>query len=143
MSWEALQPLEFHLFDHASNRLGLGLKNHEESLNMKLQTSLGKYGEEYIVSTTPIFENLIGKVIMGILNSPVKACHYVAVELLGRLIINPDNKAFLLSFFPHIHKCLIDLINLPIIDARAAAIGSLYNFDEVNMDYRLKIASER
>ncbi|XP_050921255.1 putative E3 ubiquitin-protein ligase LIN-1 isoform X2 [Lathyrus oleraceus] len=57
---EALQPLEFHLFDHASSRLRLGLKNHEESSNMKLQTSLGKYGEEYIVNTASIFESLIG-----------------------------------------------------------------------------------
>ncbi|CAI8584680.1 unnamed protein product [Vicia faba] len=56
---EALQPLEFHLFDHASSRLRLGLKNHEESSNMKLQTSLGKYGEEYIVNTASIFESLI------------------------------------------------------------------------------------
>lgn len=57
---EALQPLEFHLFDHASSRLRLGLKNHEESSNMKLKTSLGKYGEEYIVNTASIFESLIG-----------------------------------------------------------------------------------
>lgn len=90
-----------------------------------------------------ITDKRVGKVIMGILNSPIKACHYVAAELLGRLIINPDNEAFLLSLFPQIHKCLIDLIKLPTIDARAAAIGSLYNIDEVNMDYRLKIASER
>ncbi|KAI5438460.1 hypothetical protein KIW84_024265 [Lathyrus oleraceus] len=49
MSQEALQPLEFHLFDHESSRLRLGLKNHEESSNMKLQTTLGKCGEEYII----------------------------------------------------------------------------------------------
>ncbi|KAI5391250.1 hypothetical protein KIW84_076192 [Lathyrus oleraceus] len=42
-----------------------------------------------------------------------------------------------------IHKRLIDLISLPAIDAQAAAIGALYNLAEVNMDCRLKIASER
>jgi hypothetical protein len=42
-----------------------------------------------------------------------------------------------------IHKRLIDLISLPASDAQAAAIGALYNLAEVNMDCRLKIASER
>ncbi|KAK7284071.1 hypothetical protein RJT34_18808 [Clitoria ternatea] len=60
------------------------------------------------------------------LGSTVKAWHCVAAELLGRLIINPDNEPFLLPFFP-----------------QAAAIGALYNLAEVNMDCRLKIASER
>ncbi|GAU41763.1 hypothetical protein TSUD_13640 [Trifolium subterraneum] len=81
--------------------------------------------------------------IMGILNSPVKAWHCAAAELLGRLIINPDNEPFLVPFFPQIHKRLIDLISLPATDAQAAAIGALYNLAEVNMDCRLKIASER
>ncbi|XP_050888505.1 armadillo repeat-containing protein LFR [Lathyrus oleraceus] len=90
-----------------------------------------------------ITEKRAVQAIMGILNSPVKAWHCAAAELLGRLIINPDNEPFLLSFFPQIHKRLIDLISLPAIDAQAAAIGALYNLAEVNMDCRLKIASER
>jgi hypothetical protein len=57
---EALQPLEFHLFDHASSKHRLGPKYHEESSKMKLQTSLEKCGEEYIVNTASIFESLIG-----------------------------------------------------------------------------------
>lgn len=56
---EALQPLEFHLFDHASRNHRLGQKNREESSKMKLQTSLEKCGEEYIVDTASIFESLI------------------------------------------------------------------------------------
>jgi hypothetical protein len=40
--------------------------------------------------------------IMGILNSPVKAWHCAAAELLGRLIINPDNEPFLIPFFPQV-----------------------------------------
>ncbi|XP_057428624.1 armadillo repeat-containing protein LFR [Lotus japonicus] len=81
--------------------------------------------------------------IMGMLESTVKAWHCAAAELLGRLIINPDNEPFLLPFFPQIHKRLVDLISLPALDAQAAAIGALYNLAEVNMDCRLKIASER
>lgn len=86
---EALQPLEFHLFDHHGSKHQLGRKNHEESPNMKLQTSyslgnfnevcstsrrsewreselkhpygLEKCGEEYIIDTASnIFESLIG-----------------------------------------------------------------------------------
>lgn len=34
--------------------------------------------------------------IMGMLGSSVKAWHCAAAELLGRLIINPDNEPFLL-----------------------------------------------
>ncbi|KAI5382553.1 hypothetical protein KIW84_070113 [Lathyrus oleraceus] len=68
---------------------------------------------------------------MGILNSPVKAWHCAAAELSGRLIINPDNEPFLLSFFPQIHKRLIDLIRLPAIDAQAAAIGALVNLQSI------------
>ncbi|KAI5387511.1 hypothetical protein KIW84_073572 [Lathyrus oleraceus] len=59
---------------------------------------------------------------MGILNSPVKAWHCAAAELPGRLIINPDNEPFLLSFFPQIHKRLINLIRLPAIDAQKYAL---------------------
>ncbi|KAJ6769047.1 ARMADILLO REPEAT-CONTAINING PROTEIN LFR-LIKE [Salix koriyanagi] len=80
---------------------------------------------------------------MGMLGSAVKAWHCAAAELLGRLIINPDNEPFLLPFFPQIHKRLVDLMSSPAIDAQAAAVGALYNLAEVNMDCRLKLASER
>lgn len=45
---------------------------------------------------------------MGMLGSAVKSWHCAAAELLGRLIINPDNEPFLLpfvsqvNFVPHI-----------------------------------------
>ncbi|KAH7522224.1 hypothetical protein FEM48_Zijuj07G0115700 [Ziziphus jujuba var. spinosa] len=81
--------------------------------------------------------------IMGVLGSTVKAWHCAAAELLGRLIINPDNGPFLLNFVPQIHKRLVDLMSLPALDAQAAAVGALYNLAEVNMDCRLKLASER
>lgn len=42
-----------------------------------------------------------------------------------------------------IHKRLVDLLSLPVIDAQAAAVGALYNLVEVNMDCRLKLATER
>uniref|UniRef100_A0A2P2JLX7 SWI/SNF-like complex subunit BAF250 C-terminal domain-containing protein n=2 Tax=Rhizophora mucronata TaxID=61149 RepID=A0A2P2JLX7_RHIMU len=81
--------------------------------------------------------------VMKVLGSAVKAWHCAAAELIGRLIINPDNEPFLLPFIPQIHKRLVDLISLPAIDAQAAAVGALYNLAEVNMDCRLKLASER
>ncbi|CAL0328085.1 unnamed protein product [Lupinus luteus] len=90
-----------------------------------------------------ITEKSAVQAIMGMLESTVKAWHCAAAELLGRLIINPDNEPFLLPFFPQIHKRLVDLISFPALDAQAAAIGALYNLAEVNMDCRLKIASER
>lgn len=40
--------------------------------------------------------------IMGMLGSAVKAWHCAAAELLGRLIINPDNEPFLLPFVPQV-----------------------------------------
>lgn len=40
--------------------------------------------------------------IMGMLASGVKAWHCAASELLGRLIINPDNEPFLLPFAPQV-----------------------------------------
>ncbi|KAH9764724.1 armadillo repeat-containing protein LFR [Citrus sinensis] len=73
----------------------------------------------------------------------VTAWHCAAAELLGRLIINPDNEPFLLPFVPQIHKRLVDLMSLPAFDAQAAAVGALYNLAEVNVDCRLKLASER
>ncbi|KAF5205111.1 Armadillo repeat-containing protein lfr [Thalictrum thalictroides] len=81
--------------------------------------------------------------IMGILGSSVKAWNCAAAELLGRLIINPDNEPFLLPFAPQIYRRLVDLLSLPAADAQAAAVGALYNLSEVSMDCRLKIASER
>ncbi|KAI4317919.1 hypothetical protein L6164_025747 [Bauhinia variegata] len=90
-----------------------------------------------------ITEKRAVQAIMGMLESTVKAWHCSAAELLGRLIINPDNEPFLLPFFPQIHKRLVDLISLPALDAQATAIGALYNLAEVNMDSRLKIASDR
>ncbi|XP_054820215.1 armadillo repeat-containing protein LFR [Prosopis cineraria] len=90
-----------------------------------------------------ITEKRAVKAIMGMLESTVKVWHCAAAELLGRLIINPDNEPFLLPFFPQIHKRLVDLISQPAFDAQAAAVGALYNLAEVNMDCRLKIASER
>ncbi|KMT03836.1 hypothetical protein BVRB_8g188410 [Beta vulgaris subsp. vulgaris] len=80
---------------------------------------------------------------MGMLDSQVKAWHCAAAELLGRLIINPDNETFLLPFATQIYKRLVDLLSLPAVDAQAAAVGALYNLVEVNMDCRLKLASER
>jgi hypothetical protein len=45
--------------------------------------------------------------IMGMLGSAVKAWHCAAAELLGRLIINPDNEPFLLPFFPQVDFSLL------------------------------------
>lgn len=42
-----------------------------------------------------------------------------------------------------LHKRLVDLVSFPAFDAQAAAVGALYNLAEVNMDCRLKLASER
>ncbi|GAV69570.1 hypothetical protein CFOL_v3_13071 [Cephalotus follicularis] len=90
-----------------------------------------------------ITEKRAVQAIMGMLASSVKAWHCAAAELLGRLIINPDNEPFLLPFVPQIHKRLVDLMSIQASDAQAAAVGALYNLSEVNMDCRLKLASER
>lgn len=42
-----------------------------------------------------------------------------------------------------IHKRLIDLLSFPAYEAQGAAVGALYNLAEVNMDCKLKLASER
>ncbi|AQK53265.1 hypothetical protein ZEAMMB73_Zm00001d050928 [Zea mays] len=81
--------------------------------------------------------------IMGMLSSSVKPWHCAAAELIGRLIINPDNEPFLLPIIPQIYKRLVDLLSVPAYDAQAAAVSALYNVAEVNMDCRLKLASER
>ncbi|KAL6970495.1 hypothetical protein U1Q18_048766 [Sarracenia purpurea var. burkii] len=90
-----------------------------------------------------ITEKRAVQAIMGMLGSSVKAWHCAAAELLGRLIINPDNEPFILPFAPQIYKRLVDLLSFPAVDAQAAAVGALYNLAEVNMDARLKLASER
>lgn len=81
--------------------------------------------------------------LMGVLGSAVKAWHCAAAELTGRLLINPDNEPFLLASATQINKRLVDIMSQPAIDAQAAAIGALYNLSEINMDCRLKLASER
>uniref|UniRef100_A0A7N0UE11 SWI/SNF-like complex subunit BAF250 C-terminal domain-containing protein n=2 Tax=Kalanchoe fedtschenkoi TaxID=63787 RepID=A0A7N0UE11_KALFE len=90
-----------------------------------------------------ITEKSAVQTILRMLGSPIKAWHCAAAELIGRLIINPDNEPYILPFFPQIHKRLVDLLTLPTMDAQAAAVGALYNLTEVNMDCRLKLASER
>ncbi|CAE5968277.1 unnamed protein product [Arabidopsis arenosa] len=81
--------------------------------------------------------------VVGILDSSVKSWNCAAAELLGRLIINPDNEPFISPLIPQIHKRLVDLLSIQAVDAQAAAVGALYNLVEVNMDCRLKLASER
>ncbi|EYU41424.1 hypothetical protein ABFS82_07G038600 [Erythranthe guttata] len=80
---------------------------------------------------------------MGMLGSSLKAWHCAGAELLGRLILNPDNEPFLMPFAPQIYKRLVEMLNFTVSDAQAAAVGALYNLAEVNMDCRLKLASER
>lgn len=41
--------------------------------------------------------------IMGVLSSSVKPWHCAAAELIGRLIINPDNEPFLLPVIPQVN----------------------------------------
>ncbi|KAK1418817.1 hypothetical protein QVD17_27964 [Tagetes erecta] len=90
-----------------------------------------------------ITEKRAVQAIVGILGSSIKAWHCAAAELLGRVIINPDNEPFLLPSSSQIYKRLVDLLSFPAVDAQAAAVGALYNLAEVNMDCRLKLASER
>ncbi|KAL8210296.1 hypothetical protein R6Q57_007028 [Mikania cordata] len=90
-----------------------------------------------------ITEKRAVQAIVGLLGSSIKVWHCAAAELLGRVIINPDNEPFLLPSASQIYKRLVDLLSLPAIDAQAAAVGALYNLAEVNMDCRLKLASER
>ncbi|KAL5702151.1 hypothetical protein ACHQM5_027400 [Ranunculus cassubicifolius] len=90
-----------------------------------------------------ISEKRAVQAIMGILGSSIRTWHCAAAELLGRLIINPDNEPFLLPFAPQIYKRLVDLLSMPAPEGQAAAVGALYNLSEVSMDCRLKLASER
>jgi hypothetical protein len=43
---------------------------------------------------------------MGVLSSSVKPWHCAAAELIGRLIINPDNEPFLLPVIPQVNVFL-------------------------------------
>lgn len=88
-------------------------------------------------------EKRAAQAIVGLLESSVKAWHCGAAEFLGRIIINPDNEPLLLPFVPRIYKRLVDLLSFQTLEAQAAAIGALYNLVDVNMDCRLKLASER
>ncbi|KAK6146001.1 hypothetical protein DH2020_019870 [Rehmannia glutinosa] len=90
-----------------------------------------------------ITEKRAVQAIMGMLGSAVRGWHCTAAELLGRMILNPDNEPFLLPFAPQIYKRLVDIMSFPAGDAQAAAVSALYNLAEVNMDCRLKLASER
>ncbi|KAK8943683.1 hypothetical protein KSP40_PGU006423 [Platanthera guangdongensis] len=81
--------------------------------------------------------------IIKMLESSIKSWHCAAAELLGRLIINPDNEPFLLSSAAQIYKRLVDLLGANAADSQAAAVGALYNLVEVNIDCRLKLGSER
>lgn len=94
-------------------------------------------------SHAPITEKRAVEAIVGMLESPVKAWHCAAAELVGRLIVNPDNEPFVLPFAPQVYKRLVDLLSFPGADAQAAAVAALYNLAEVNMDCRLRLASER
>ncbi|CAA7012838.1 unnamed protein product [Microthlaspi erraticum] len=98
-------------------------------------------------SLKPSFININEKqavqAVVGILDSSVKAWNCAAAELLGRLIINPDNEPFISPLIPQILRRLVDLISIPAVDAQAAAVGAIYNLVEVNMDCKLKLASER
>lgn len=94
-------------------------------------------------SHAPITEKRAVEAIVGMLESPVKAWHCAAAELVGRLIVNPDNEPFVLPFAPQVYKRLVDLLSFPGADAQAAAVAALYNLAEVNMDCRLRLANER
>ncbi|KAL3677054.1 hypothetical protein R1sor_027002 [Riccia sorocarpa] len=83
------------------------------------------------------------QVMLGMLESQVRGWHCSAAELIGRLVVNPDNEAFILPFVPQIYRRLVDLLGLPATDAQAAAVAALYNFAEINMDCRLRLANER
>jgi hypothetical protein len=80
---------------------------------------------------------------MTMLESPVRVWHCSAAELLGRLVVNPDNEPFLLPHAPQIYRRLVELLGMPTADAQAAAVAALYNFAEINTDCRLSLASER
>uniref|UniRef100_A0A7C8YMN8 SWI/SNF-like complex subunit BAF250 C-terminal domain-containing protein n=1 Tax=Opuntia streptacantha TaxID=393608 RepID=A0A7C8YMN8_OPUST len=122
----------------------------EELVTNALETlvNLGPFLDLRIFSSSkPSFIDITEKravqAIMGMLDSQIKAWHCAAAELLGRMIINPDNEPFLLPFVTQIYKRLVDLLGFSAYDSQAAAVGALYHLAEVNMDCRLKLASDR
>ncbi|KAK6929884.1 hypothetical protein RJ641_003978 [Dillenia turbinata] len=146
------QCIEDHLtdVDFIVSKIFLCAVEDEELVTNALETAvnLAPLLELKIFSSTKpsfikITEQRAVQAIMGMLGSAVKAWHCGAAELLGRLIINPDNEPHLLPFAPQIYKHLVDLLSLQAVDAQAAAVGALYNLAEVNVDCRLKLASER
>ncbi|KAL8026363.1 hypothetical protein ABFX02_14G021800 [Erythranthe guttata] len=90
-----------------------------------------------------ITEKRAVQAIMGMLGSAVRGWHCAAAELLGRMILNPDNEPFFLPFAPQMYKRLVDIMSFPAGDAQGAAVGALYILAEINVDCRLKLASER
>ncbi|CAM6008699.1 unnamed protein product [Sphagnum balticum] len=90
-----------------------------------------------------ITEKRAVQAFMTMLESPVRVWHCSAAELLGRLVVNPDNEPFLLPHAPQIYRRLVELLGMPTADAQAAAVAALYNFAEINTDCRLSLASER
>ncbi|WZZ81276.1 hypothetical protein YC2023_101848 [Brassica napus] len=90
--------------------------------SLGVNSSVTGFGTEYDAHLARVIQ-----AVLGILNSSIKAWNCAAAELLGRLIINPDNEPSFNStaYQPLMHKL------------------QLYNLVEVNMDCRLKLASER
>jgi hypothetical protein len=82
--------------------------------------------------------------IMMMLLSPVVPWHCCAAELLGRLVVNPDNEPALLPFVSHIFPRLVELLSTDAsADALAAAVAALHNFAEINTDCPLRLANKR
>eukprot|EP00249_Psilotum_nudum_P006935 c20169_g1_i1 orf=230-1501(+) len=115
----------------------------ETIVNLSPYLNLRLFSEKPSESQSHITEKKAIEAIMQMLESPVKAWHCSAAELLGRLVVNPDNEPFLLPFAPQVYKRLVDLLSLPGAETQAAAVAALYNFAEVNMDCRLLLANER
>ncbi|KAF3677793.1 Armadillo repeat-containing protein LFR [Capsicum annuum] len=115
----------------------------ETVVNLALLLELQIFSSPSKPSFIKMTEKRAVQALMGMLGSAVKAWHSGAAELIGRLIINPENDALLLPFASQIYKRLVDIISLPPTDAQAAAVGALYNLAGVSMDCRLKLASER
>ncbi|KAM7256067.1 hypothetical protein ACFE04_011808 [Oxalis oulophora] len=147
---EAIMGQHRHCFETVFQCIEDHISEDEELVTNALETivNLAPFLDLRIFSSSkPSFikmtEKRAAKAIMGMLGSSLKAWHCQAAELLGRLIINPDNEPFLLPFVPQIHVRLVDLLSVQANDAQAAAIGALYNLVEVNVDCRLKLAGER
>ncbi|KAI5058480.1 hypothetical protein GOP47_0026650 [Adiantum capillus-veneris] len=115
----------------------------ETIVNLAPYLNLRSLSEQLTEPHSRTMEKRAIEAILRMLESPVKAWHCSAAELLGRLVVNPDNEPSLLPYIHQIYKRLVDLLSLPGADAQAAAVAALYNFAEVNMDCRLRLASER